>query len=147
MTQSKTAALAALSQRPQTSDSLGMTMPFPSTTTRTGPVAQRRRDESGDKARGERAREIRSLIGVSQWDLVPMLNNTAKALGLTPRYKYYTVSRIESRGTLSFEDAAAYVALDPQQRGWDWFVLGREGVAKADPASFRKVAGHRSGRK
>lgn len=146
MTQGRMAALAAAGQRPQTSDVLGMAMPFPPTTTRAGTVAQRRRDEAGDKARGERAREIRSLIDVSQWDLVPMLNNTAKALGLAPRYKYYTVSRIESRGTLSFEDAAVYVALDPQQRGWDWFVLGRGGVAKADPATFRKVAG-RGGRK
>ena len=78
---------------------------------------------------------------MSQWDFVERLNSTAKALGLEPKYKYYTVSRIESRGAIDFETAAVYVALDPKQRGWEWFVLGNAGVPKIQPELYRKVSG------
>ena len=98
---------------------------------------------AADHARGERAREVREALGIqSQYDMVDVLNKTARQLGLLARYRYYTISRIES-GSIKFEDAALYVYLDPKRRGWEWFVMGKESapVKHADPAMFQKVSG------
>ena len=103
-----------------------------------GPVSRRKRDKAGDVERGARAKAIRELLGQSQYDIVELLNATAKRLGFDSTYRYYTVSRIE-RGSISFEDAAVYVAIDPQQRGWEYFVLGA--AKRADPALFQRVGG------
>lgn len=103
-------------------------------------MARRKRDKAGDAERGARAREIRDLLGQSQYDIVELLNSTARRMGLTAAYRYYTVSRME-RGSISFEDAAVYVAIDPQQRGWEYFVLGHTAAKHANPALFQRVGG------
>ena len=91
-----------------------------------------------------KVREIRDLIGMSQWDFVERLNATARSLGLEPKYKYYSVSRIEAHGSVTFEDAMVYAALDPERRGYEWFATGRaHGAQKAEPALFRKTANSR----
>lgn len=100
---------------------------------------RRRRDKKTDLERGTRLRLIREALGYTQFDFVEKLNQTARALGLPATYRYYTVSRIES-GALGFEDAAIYLALDPEGRGWDWLVWGeREKPPTADPALYRRV--------
>jgi transcriptional regulator with XRE-family HTH domain len=78
-----------------------------------------------DIARGKRLTHIREVLGLTQDAMVDRLNETALSLGLPARYKYYTVSRMES-GAITFEDAAVWLALDPTRHGWDWFVLGTE---------------------
>jgi transcriptional regulator with XRE-family HTH domain len=78
-----------------------------------------------DIARGRRLAEIREALGLTQDAMVPRLNVAAEALGLAVRYKYYTVSRMEA-GSLSFEDAAVWLSLDPERRGWEWFVFGAD---------------------
>lgn len=103
-------------------------------------MSRRKRDKAGDAERGTRAKEIRDLLGQSQYDIVELLNTTARRMGLPASYRYYTVSRME-RGSISFEDAAVYVAIDPNKRGWEWFVLGQHAAKAADPALFRKVGG------
>lgn len=90
-----------------------------------------------DRARGERAAEIRDRLGrLTQEAMTEKLNDTARQLGLPATYRYYTVSRME-RGTISFEDAAVLIALDPERRGWDWFVRG-EPTASAPAASPKR---------
>ena len=89
-----------------------------------------RREVTGTMAeRGKRLRLIRESLGLSQYDLAPLLNETAARLGLPANYRYYTVSRAES-GTISFEDAAVWLAIDPAHHTWEWFVFG-EAKAKA----------------
>lgn len=119
-------------------DAVGSSYTF-LTSGRTATVARRKRDRAEDLARGARAREIRELLGLSQWDIVEALNKTAKGLGLPAVYRYYTVSRVES-GSISFEDARVYIALDPQKRGWEWFVTGHQPAQHANPALFKKAA-------
>lgn len=114
-----------------------------------GPSVGRPQLSAADRARGERAREIREALGIqSQYDMVDVLNKAARQLGLAARYRYYTISRIES-GSVKFEDATAYVHLDPKKRGWEWFVTGQEhhSAKHADPASFKKVSGGAGRRK
>jgi hypothetical protein len=80
-----------------------------------------------DEARGKRLTSIRDALELTQEGIVDLLNETALSLGLPARYKYYTVSRMEA-GSISFEDAAVWLAIDPDKdvHGWDWFVLGIE---------------------
>lgn len=110
-------------------------------------VARRRRDPSLDKGRGERARQIREVLAMSQYDMVDRLNATARSLGLPASYRYYTVSRMET-GALGFEDALIYIALDPEQRGWEWFVTGKQAkdAKHASPALFTPAKRRASGR-
>lgn len=79
-----------------------------------------------DRQRGERLVQIRDALGVTQEAVVAILNDAAQNLGLPARYKYYTVSRMES-GSMSFEDAATWLAIAPPSMGctWEWFALGR----------------------
>lgn len=74
---------------------------------------------------------------MSQYDIVDRLNATARTMGLPAHYRYYTVSRMES-GALGFEDALIYIAIDPEARGWEWFVTGKQAreAKKADSALF-----------
>lgn len=115
------------------------TLPPPSTE-RTRQVARRRRDRKADLERGARLRMIREALDYSQFDFVDKLNQMARTMGLPATYRYYTVSRIES-GALGFEDAAIYLALDPEHRGWDWFIWGEtRKPPMADPALYKKVS-------
>ena len=100
-----------------------------------------RRLTEADVARGRRLTTIRDALRLTQDAMVERLNTSARALALPARYRYYTVSRMES-GSISFEDAAIWLALDPLRRGWDWFVLGKEitPTIRADD-SDRLVAG------
>ena len=93
-----------------------------------------RREVTGTMAeRGKRLRTIRESLGLSQYDLAPLLNEMAARLGLPANYRYYTVSRNES-GTIGFEDAAVWLAIDPGHHSWDWFVFGeREAKAAKHP--------------
>ena len=117
-----------------------LTIPTLPPPTEDRPVARRRRDRNADAERGARLREIRELLGYSQFDFVEKLNQAARAMGLPATYRYYTVSRIES-GALGFEDAAVYLALDPQHRSWDWFIWGEaKKPPVADPALYKKVS-------
>lgn len=84
-----------------------------------------RRLTPADVARGRRLTSIREALRLTQDAIVHRLNASARALGLPARYRYYTVSRMES-GSISFEDAAVWLAIDPAGRGWEWFVLGTE---------------------
>lgn len=88
-------------------------------------MAGRRQDPQAMLERGRRLADIRARLSLSQYDIAPKLNAAARSLGLPESYKYYTVSRNES-GTISFEDAAVWLSIDPLARGWDWFVLGLE---------------------
>lgn len=91
-----------------------------------------------DAARGQRLRSIREARGLTQEEMVPLLNQAAERLGLAVRYKYYTVSRIES-GSISFEDAAVWLSLDPSRDKasdplrWDWLVFGERKGGKLRP--------------
>ncbi len=76
-----------------------------------------------DIERGRRVRAIREALGLTQDAIVGELNDTAKRMGLPATYRYYTVSRMES-GSIGFEDAAVWIALDPEGRDWEWFVFG-----------------------
>lgn len=94
-----------------------------------------------DVARGKRLAAIREALGLTQSGIVDYLNEAAEALRLPARYRYYTVSRMEA-GSISFEDAAVWLELDPdkENHGWEWFVLGD--VAKRGArGKFKKVAG------
>lgn len=86
-------------------------------------MARRREDAEGMEERGRRLRSIREALGLTQYDIVPKLNEAAERFGLPPNYRYYTVSRAES-GTISFEDAAVWLAIDPAHHSWEWFVFG-----------------------
>lgn len=87
-----------------------------------------RREVTGTMAeRGKRLRTIRESLGLSQYDLAPLLNEMAARLGLPANYRYYTVSRAEA-GTISFEDAAVWLAIDPARHSWEWFVFGEAGA-------------------
>jgi transcriptional regulator with XRE-family HTH domain len=102
-----------------------------------------RRLTEADVARGRRLTTIRDALRLTQDAMVERLNTSARVLGLPARYRYYTVSRMES-GSISFEDAAVWLALDPLRRGWDWFVLGKEimpTIRGEAPESDRQVAG------
>ena len=75
----------------------------------------------------ERGRLLKAIredrLGVSQYEMADLLNAKATELGLPAAYLNYHVSRNE-RGTISFEDAAVWLAVDPDANvhGWDWFV-------------------------
>lgn len=94
-----------------------------------------------DAARGARLREIREALSATQEEMVPLLNAAAERLLLSVRYKYYTVSRMES-GSIGFEDAAVWLSLDPHRKAngplrWDWFVFGDRKVGQRLPDSRR----------
>jgi transcriptional regulator with XRE-family HTH domain len=91
-------------------------------------MARRRQDKAANAARGKRLAEIRDQLGITQDAMVPLLNAAAAELRVPATYRYYTVSRNES-GTISFEDAAVWLSLDPLRRGWDWFVFGERAPA------------------
>lgn len=96
-------------------------------------MARKLTDE--DTARGRRLAEIREALGLTQDAMVARLNAAAEGLGLSVRYKYYTVSRMES-GSISFEDAAVWLSIDPSRKPgqpwrWDWFVFGEKRPAIA----------------
>jgi transcriptional regulator with XRE-family HTH domain len=76
------------------------------------------------EARGKLLLEIREHLGLSQFEMAARLNEQAMALRLPQSYRDYTVSRNES-GTISFEDAAVWLALDPARaiHGWEWFIF------------------------
>lgn len=82
-----------------------------------------RRLTEADKARGKRLAAIREAIGITQEQMVGRLNAAALTFGLAARYRYYTVSRIES-GSISFEDAAVWLSLAPasMKATWEWLV-------------------------
>jgi transcriptional regulator with XRE-family HTH domain len=88
-------------------------------------MARRRENPEANRVRGERLKAIRDALGLSQYDIVPLLNAAAEALGLPASYRYYTVSRNES-GSISFEDAAVWLSIAPASLpvSWEWFVLG-----------------------
>jgi transcriptional regulator with XRE-family HTH domain len=94
-----------------------------------------RRLTEQDKARRMRLKEIRTALDLTQDALVAQLNEAAKRMGLPANYRYYTVSRMES-GSMSFEDAAVWLAIDPENRGWEWFVSG-----KPHKATLKRVSG------
>lgn len=96
-----------------------------------------------ERDRGERVRVIREALGVSQYDFSALLNESAKRLGLPEVYKFYTVSRMEA-GSVSFEDAAVCLALDPSRKAseplrWDWFVFGEPQKKRASEPRERKI--------
>lgn len=95
-------------------------------------MANRRQNPEAMLERGRRLAEIRDRLGLTQYEMVDPLNAKARALGLPEVYRYYTVARMEG-GVISFEDAAVYLALDPEQRSWDWFVFGKEKRAGKHP--------------
>jgi hypothetical protein len=85
-----------------------------------------RRTSDADRARGERIAEIRAQIpDRSQETFADAMTKAANAMGLTVKYRYYTISRMEG-GSISFEDAAVALSLDKERRGWDWFVFGTD---------------------
>lgn len=83
--------------------------------------------------RGRRLRSIREALGLSQYDIAPLLNQAAEQLGFPANYRYYTVSRNEA-GTISFEDAAVWLAIDPAHHSLDWIVYGDRTPAEATRA-------------
>lgn len=77
-----------------------------------------------DIERGRRLTGIRETLDLTQYQMADRLNDAAEAMGLPARYRYYTVSRMES-GSITFEDAAIWLSLDPVRgHGWEWFVFG-----------------------
>jgi transcriptional regulator with XRE-family HTH domain len=95
-----------------------------------------------DKARGKRAAEIREGLGLTQQGVVERLNKAAEDLGLPARYQYYTVSRME-QGSMSFEDARAWLTIAKPRRTWEWFVAGDrvEDLETADFTEHRRAGG------
>lgn len=88
-------------------------------------MARRREDKAANVERGQRLLLIREALRKSQYDMAEVLNEAARAIGLPATYRYYTVSRNEA-GTVSFEDAAVWLSVDPEARSWNWLVFGRE---------------------
>jgi transcriptional regulator with XRE-family HTH domain len=98
-----------------------------------------RKDREAHEKRGERAKQIRDALGLSQSDFLPLLNEAARRLGLPAVYaKDYVVSRTET-GTrpMTFEDVAVWSLLDKEQRGWEWLALGD--VPVATTALFKQI--------
>jgi transcriptional regulator with XRE-family HTH domain len=91
-----------------------------------------RKNRAAHEARGERAKIIRDALGLSQTEFLPLLNQKARQLGLPAVYtKDYVVSRTETGARpMTFEDVAVWLALDPEERPWDWLVFGPPSVGK-----------------
>lgn len=88
---------------------------------------------------GDRVRAIREQFDEKQPAFAARLTATAKRLGVPVRFDNTMVSKVElGRRELSIYEAAVLVAVDPQRRGWDWFVLG-ESVKHAREPRQHKV--------
>jgi hypothetical protein len=75
--------------------------------------------------RGERAKQIRELLGHNGDQMADALNRKAKEIGVMTRYDKTKVSRIETgAANLSGEDAVLWASLDPKGRGVPWLVAG-----------------------
>jgi hypothetical protein len=105
------------------------------------PMSRPRKDRAVHEARGERAKQIRDALGLSQTDFLPLLNEAARSLGLPEVYrKDYVVSRTETGSRpMTFEDVAVWLSLDPKERTWEWLVFG--GIPKAHKTVLKRVSG------
>jgi len=91
-----------------------------------------------DRARGARLKQIREAYNETQPEFAKRLNKEARAHGYPERYYDVVVSRIEN-GSMTFEDAMVWMALDPHERTFEWFMKGgAEGRLGIMPAKKRR---------
>lgn len=90
---------------------------------------------------GERVRAIRDEIGDKQPAFAQRLSAVAQRMGLPVRFDNTMVSKVEiGRRELSIYEAAVVVAVDPQRRGWDWFILGERRPGRLKPRPGEAIA-------
>ncbi len=99
--------------------------------------------------RGYRADQVRRDLGLDRQQFADLLAERAAALGLTSGGKW-TQTRVSKlilgRQPISLDDAAVVIDVDPEHRGWDWFVFGDARVGKIKPRPAKASSeGRRSG--
>lgn len=81
-------------------------------------------------SRGERVQQVKEAVEavegreISVEEMAARLNAVATAFGFEPRWSGPRFSKMVHGQEPALEDAAAIVGVDPQKRGWEWFVFG-----------------------
>lgn len=84
--------------------------------------------------------DVRAKLGITGSAYASALNNAAKRLGFEARWTESKISQTENgRRSLSLEDLAVTVYLDPARRSWHWIAFGRELPEREKTAQLTQV--------